>query len=596
MEKLGSFALNNPFSYILNLYSAGLMAGGTRFDIQPGHFESLLTFPGAQLDRQELTQLFDYLLFSPATETQWALHELAIGLKASTRAGVEMARLEQAAHTVIVRSGKCELESSPSELPPETLRIRLIHNRPWLEGLWRLMQRSILPESRELLQSLNYSPIPGRLAESKTLLEVEATTFQEIPVQDPLISRQLSRGWVTIGANGELGKRKESNLTLVIRGRPFTQNLRLGRGNVQAVVRADDLRLDLSQSGPVQDSRYLAMVQPLAKEIEEMRYQWLIDQPSPDPANKTYRAIARQVVRSLRTRGKLHEAFEICLHGDTSPSQLWNLHFALGRSDEAARALQDEIAQGDLPQHSLDRRRLELATIEGGRGNEIALELWEKSFISIFERNSRDRPHVVAECEESKLAWLPNLGATPVTLKKLWEQARDGKQHLGENHPRLAPTYEIGAWLALRYPISGSDPGAEEVTWGAREALAMAQRAYDIRREHRGEGDTAIGRSLTLLALASHTLGESETNHALQRHWLMTNVYGPKHPEVAASHHLMAAVGQDPQDNLEQGARIMSELNLSFPPPGPERVVCYRGWFHSRSAWRCTLPLVWAIA
>lgn len=584
------------------------MAGATSFEIQLGHFESTLQFPGAHLDRHELTQLFDYLLFTPATRNEWALHELAIGLKASTNAGVELARIEQNQQTILVKSDRCELEDRPSNLEPETLCLRLLHNRPWVDGIWRWLFRGTLPESRELLQSLSFSPIPGELTQGRLLLQVQANELEKIPVPAPLISGQLEHGWIAVGANGELGKRQPSNLTMVIRGRPFSQNLRLGRGNIQAVIRADDLRLDLSQSGPVQDSRYLAVVRPLTQEIEELRYRWLRDHPSPGPKDKTYRAIARQVVRSLRTKGRLTEALEVCQKAETSPSQLWNLHFVMGRPDEAVAVLQDELKQ-ELSPHSLDRRYLELATIEGGRGNPVALEYWERAYQSVKQRNQERRPHVVAECEESRLAWLPQFETNGKKLRELWERVLEGKRHLGEQHPRLAPTLELGAWLALQHPLlkagkfadelllqirQGALPPSQSGPWNYEEALKLAQRAYQIRREHRGEGDPASGRALSLMALSSHLLGSAEPNYALQRLSLMSTVYGPKHPDVAASHHLLAAVGQDPAENLKEGARILAELELP-QPEAPNRVVCYRGWFHSRSAWICTLPLTWPI-
>ena len=72
-----------------------------------------------------------------------------------------------------------------------------------------------------------------------------------------------------------------------------------------------------------------------------------------------------------------------------------------------------------------------------------------------------------------------------------------------------------------------------------------------------------------------------------QRLWRAV-VYGPDHPETAASLYLQARVEQ--QGVCERASQILATAGVAAPSEGKSEV-CFRGWFHSRAPWCCCYPL-----
>lgn len=562
------------------------MGGATQFEIELGTFKSVFRFPGATVNKSQVLDIFSYLLFTPTSKAEWSYHELAIGLKACQGAHVQTACVTDNSGQVVIEEGR------PSEEPgtAESLTITLHHQRPLLRALWGWLTRLPLPEYRALTPALPFCPIPGKLKHKRWRLKstIDGRCLETIDVEEPLMSTVLPQGWLAIGRRQDLGKKANSQLTLSIRGRPFHRRIKLGAGQIRALWRADHLPLDLSQSAPVEGRLLRDLLRELSQAVDSLRYEWLTSQETVS-STRVYRAIARQVARSLRTQGKLEEALAVISNVESTPSQRCNLHFQLDRLETAERIIREDIGQQDLPDHALALRYQELATIEGSLGRESAAGSWQKAYDLTYERLRGRRDHIIASCIESQLYWLPQVTQDWSAIYELWNQAREMKRkQLLDSHPRLAPNLELGAYLALLAP-------ANHPTWSKATAMSLAEKAYAVRREDRGEGDPSIGQSLTVRALANHALQLPDAHrYAQQRLSLMTTVYGPEHPEVAASHHLLAAVGEQAEQNLERGEQILSSLGLP-QDAGSLRVVCYRGWFHSRSPWRCQIPLRWEI-
>lgn len=581
LEKLSAFQLKERFHYILNLFAAGLMAGATSFEVRFTTFSTALHFPGATIPCRRLEEVFSYLLHSPSSDQEWSLHEMAIGIKASGRAGVEAVRVEDTTGTVEFRGDRSVLDSTAQSTIG--LTITLSHG-PWYEALWRWLWRSRLPEFKALRGIARFSPIPWRLRSGRRRVDVPAggTCFETIEVKDPLMSTRLDDGWLALGVEGQLGRRNSSQLTIVIRGRPFHRLLKLGKAQIRGLLRADHLRLDLSQSGPVEDTAFLELIRRVTKEVDAMRYRWLTEE-HPDPHLPVYRPIARQVARSFRTQGKLNESLAIVEKVPHSDVQRYSLHFQKRQYRQAHDILMIDMGTSEMASHRLAYRLLDLAAIQACLDEKAAEESWRQGYELLASRNEGRRDHVLGAALESKLYWLANLEPQNPRLPKLWNEANSKKKHLGKSHLRRAPSFELGALLGLLQPSSGE----------LKPPLSLAQEAYDIRRQHQGEGDPDIGQSLTLLALASHALGlEDASKYAHQRLSLMRVVYGAHHPEVAASHSLLAALGVEPDKHRRVAYQILSTLGLASSLWDP-RVVCYRGWFHSRCSWGCLIPLCW---
>ena len=92
-EKLANFRLQNPYSYIVHLYSFGYMSGAQEFSYSLGVRSSWMKFRGASFDPGMWDDIFSYLLFAPQDSREWAAHELALGLHSGTAAGGKRARI-----------------------------------------------------------------------------------------------------------------------------------------------------------------------------------------------------------------------------------------------------------------------------------------------------------------------------------------------------------------------------------------------------------------------------------------------------------------------------------------------------------------------
>ena len=563
MEKLGEFQLEQPQAFLKNLFAAGYTAGGTHFSIKQGTFSTSLTFKNAQFLTTKTEDIQPYLLISPKNSQEWAMHELAIAIKAGLN--VNVVKKITISETTVGTSFRVDYGL-----------------RKWLlvlkfGGYWSLVEAKVL---REMLA---YSPIPGRYRKwfASLTVDEEAILLNHNDVNHPLMHSEFHGGWVCVGENKGLGKAGESRITLIIRGRPFHRSLKLGAGKVQAVILGDQLRLDLAQKAPVQDEQYLDLIRRLAQQIDDMRHQW-VREPGEYAGTRVERIMTRQVARSLRNQARLAEALVLEQKFENSGHQQACLLFQMGRQQEANKLLSDRLAFENPVGHELARQLLEVASIEGVLGRTRALDHWQQAFEILEKRYQGRRDHKLADCIEEKLEWLPLVKKAGQDFSDLVEEMLTLKQGLGAEHARQASSLEMAASMALDQPKKALE-----------KALSRAQQAYEIRKTTKGPGDAELGRSLAVLALVSHKLknGQAES-YANRRLSLMTTIYGPLHPEVGASHNLLSLVTVDGDRGmyLEEAKLIADHHRL---PLDDEQglIVCFRGWFHSRAPWTIRLPL-----
>ncbi|MGE0493719.1 MAG: hypothetical protein AB7S38_31205 [Vulcanimicrobiota bacterium] len=577
LEKLGSFRLADPSHYILNLVSAAVGAGAERIELEWSPLEARLTARGAIFPRAILGDIFQYVLGSPTGPEQHAYQELAIGLRGAQNLPLRFITVEswdpQSGHRLWLGLSEPHVESLPPPFPePQTVITLAYRRRPmlWFRRCFDASEREAIRErciGFNLAFWIDGEPLPSH-----------------VPVNEPLAKHQWPDGYVALGQDGQLGRGTNSQLIVVVRGLAFRRPLKLGIGDVEALVRRDDLRKDLSQAGLVEDERYLEVLSLVNRTAHELKLHLVEQGDLPDDVG--HRPLIRQVARSLRTRGAMTRSLRLMDRLEGSELQKACLLYYLGDFDRATALLEAELPR--LDEHARSNRYLNLATImarqdqrEKGRAH------WEQAKQLYRSLHGLRKPHVVAESLEAGLWWLAPEGASE-ELWDLWKQAQHLKVHLGSKHRRQISLLEVGAWLALHHdqPV---------------QALELAGRAHELRVEAYGPGNPSRGESLTLEALASFCLGCPERALALarQREALFRTVYGPDHPEVGTSLLLQAVVTGDSRP-LEEGRQLLAAwLGAEHPDlVGLDQgvaVLCYRGWFYSRSPWRCNWPVSWPL-
>lgn len=569
-EKLANFRLQNPYSYIVHLYSFGYMSGAQEFSYSLGVRSSWMKFRGASFDPGMWDDIFSYLLFAPQNSREWAAHELALGLHSGTAAGVKRAVLNYGRRTAVVEGDRVFSRTTTDEDP--LLSIVLYHRRPLSSLLSGLILRRPPPEDSVLEEA----------ATSELWLEpLQAGRWirrHQEPPKPPataVLNLRDRAGFVALGVGDDLGKAQDSEIALSIRGRRFPLPIKFGKGKIVALHTDDTLSLDLSQSAPLQNDGFLRVRRALMERVGEVRSRLLVERPEV-LTDRERRTLVRQVSRNKRTRAELQEAHSTLGMVKFNESRVAALSAMEGRLEESAQLLRDQLDRAGLPQGLRPDRLLDLATVEARLGKSSAFETWNEGYRLMESQHLDRKGHLVAEALESKLLWSSELGQDPEAAWSDWELARELKKHLGPEHPRLAETLERGAYLKW---LQGS----------YEEALNLSVEALLIRIAHQGEGNPACGQALTLKALAEKKLGLQEAlKTANLRLSLMEAVYGPDHPETAASLYLQARVEQ--QGVCERASQILATAGVAAPSEG-KSVVCFRGWFHSRAPWCCCYPL-----
>ena len=578
------------------------MAGAESFKINLGHWRSTLTFKGASLPSHQLKEPLEHLFSSPASGVEWALHELAIGLQSAARGGVYKVAVSQGDLSVSIKGDRVRCYQEQSEFSDE-LRFLIFHRRTVGGFLSNLIRGRQVDEFSVLKENLVVGRGLGRVKCGGASFEVSRfvqLTPQAVGVESPLAHVVVPGGWVCLGVDGQLGKGKDSRLVLVVRGRRLQVPLKLGRAQVVACMESYDLHMDISQSAPVRNRNYLEIHRLVNESLLKLQQQALKNRESSLEA-RDKRILGRQLCRSYRTSGRLQEALILLEEFPLDDSRRAAIHFLMGNLEEAESALNEELNEPDLPPGLRPSRLSDLAMVKAFTDPSRALELWLESHRLVVQQHMERKPHLVSASLEELLSWWPlvdrqNEKAWGLFRKKfsamvpwleeqgspsvwkLWEAAESKKRHLGDSHPRQAGTLEIGSWLKLLecdYEMSHE----------------LATRAGVIRKECYGPSNPILGRSHALRCLS---LLESDSAKAVSlarsRLELMSGLYGEEHPEVGASFGLLAvADSTNRASHLKQSARLLKKAGIEQSDESP--IVCFRGWFHSRSPWGCRMPL-----
>jgi hypothetical protein len=575
-EKLAQFRLENPYSYVVHLFSAAYMAGAESFRISMGLWNSELEFKGARLPVETLKDIFASLLLSPQDAQEWAAHELALGLQSGPVGGLKRATVCSENHQVTVVGEKVELSSLEGG---SDLRITLTHKRP-LGICWNsLVLQKMLPEVQALVAAITPGLITGVVEQRGWKQAYEVST--QPPFDEGLLGISTPNGYVVLGQADGLGKGKDSKIELSIRGRRFNLPAKFGKGRVLALEKSDHLLLNLSQTAPIWSEEFLATRRRLMEQVDELRVRLLLER-SDSLSSRDRRTLVRQVSRGQRGRADLEAAQSVLSQITYSEARVAAIKVMQGELNAAEELLSDELERGALPKGLRPVRYFDLATLYARQGESVALETWEKGYKLMEEQHLSRKSHLVSEAIENKLLWLLDLDVDFDSVWADWERASSLKKHLGKEHPRMAVNFERGAYLQWR---SG----------GFEKALELTDKAEEIRVAHLGEGNPAVGQALALRALAANGAGDSKAalGTARRRLSMMRAVYGEEHPETAASLNLISWL--ETGRGAEQAASILEKRGVAEPFPG-KVVVCFRGWFHSRSPWCCCYPLVTVVS
>lgn len=568
--KLANFRLQNPYSYIVHLYSFGYMAGAQEFSYSLGVRKSWLKFRGVNFDPDAWEDIFSYLLLAPQNRLEWAAHELALGLHSGAAAGVKRAVLTYGRRMAVVEGDRVQSRTTTDENP--FLSVVLYHRRPFATLFGGLILRRPPPEESVLEEAVTRELWLERLEARRWIRRRQGPPE---PPAGAVLNFHDQAGFVALGEADDLGKAQDSEIALSIRGRRFPLFIKFGKGKIVALHTDDTLSLDLSQASPLQNERFLGVRRALMERVGEVRTRLLFEKPEV-LTDRERRTLVRQVSRNKRTRAELKEMHTILGLVRFNESRLAALLALEGRLEESAQLLREQLDRAQLPQGLRPDRFLDLAIVEARLGQSSAFKTWNEGY-RLMESQYLDRKgHLVAEALESKLLWSTELGQEPAAAWSDWELARELKRHLGPEHPRLAETAERGAYLKWLH-------GSYE------EALNLSVEALLIRVAHLGEGNPACGQALSLKAIAEKKLGLQEARtSARSRLSLMEAVYGPAHPETAASLNLQAWVEEEGES--ERASEILATAGVAAPAKG-RSLVCFRGWFHSRAPWCCCYPL-----
>lgn len=568
-EKLARFQLENPFSYVVHFYSAGYMAGASSYRLSLGAWTSELEFQGATLPEHVLNDILSYLLISPVTPLEWSAHELALGLQSAPAAGVRKAVITTESCRVEIEDGKVRVGQGRGA---SGVTVGLFHQRS-LATLWSFWVRGRrLPE----MVALESAIVGGQLSGTTRSGDALSVQTDRVNVPPGLVAESTPGGYIVLGEENGLGSGRDSIVELNIRGRRFCLPVKFGRGRVRALERADSLALNLSQTEPVQTAEYLGIKRRLLDRVGELRSRLLLEH-SERLSERDRKTLARQVSRGQRSRGDLDQAVALLSGMPYSESRLAALYAMRGDLTMAEELLQKDLQRSGLPAGLLPVRLLDLATLQARKGETSALDTWYRAFELLVDQHVSRKSHLVSEAIESKLLWLLDIVDEPDRAWAEWEQARDMKRHLGQEHPRMAALFERGSYLRWRMGDH-------------RQALELATTAERIRVSHLGEGNPALGQAITLKSMACHQAGEREPALKLaeRRMSMMEAVYGLQHPETAASLNLLSWL--ESRTGSTRSSQILAKRGIAEPFSG-RVVVCFRGWFHSRSPWEISWPL-----
>lgn len=526
LEKLRDHRLAVPHEYALALLSAAVRSGATRFDVRPEPSQVEYEFDGEPFPRAELEGLLSHLLGGGVRP---AVLDLAAGVHAAMALEPVEVQVQSGGHLLTFAEGRERLEESPAPVTQVRVRWRfealrwlgLVPELPILRRRGRLAPLRLEQAGRPMEQEpLDPGPAASvRAFRHKGLLRWSSWVPERQGPWDAVLA---------IGAH-------ESSLTAVIAG--VSYRLPLSGPGAVAVVACDDLRLDLTRSGPVQDEAWERLHEFLTQAFAEM----LLALPREEQFGLL--PFAQHLEEALPERDAFRRPLlELAVERDASPYLAMRLarHYVQLDLPHLARGLFPKALPG---MHALVRRTWATQP-HIAEGQVVAAEALARE---AFGATSLELAEALAARAEVRAL----LGREP-------EAGEDAEAALLLAHPlRDRPSGALAALFDTLALGLRRDGRAEDALALHREAQLLRSRAAQPERS----------RSLLLESTAWLALGQPEAAYT---------ALGPGFPEVPLLDVLAEACLRT--DRLEEAGKVLAHaLQIrgwpSVPKPAPEEHV-----------------------
>ena len=301
LDKLERFQLEDPHRYVLELLAAAVCAGAEAVDIvnDSDDFEIAWSMPDP-ISGMELDTLFDHVFTPAATPRSQMLSHLAVGVLAAHSLSPKWLTIEAGDGQTGVRldlRDPAVTKHAPSATPVNGVRVRLREQMSTAvisEALRLAWQPPV--ETRLVQGCAEHYPLPT------TVNGVALPSFSEptaaLRIRD-VRDAPGSLWWIPSSA-GTIAIRRHG---LVVAHTAIT----VGHTSFTGVIDADDLSLNASRSGVVDDPRYKALLVALERLADDVIRSDV--EPHDDATLLVWRSISPDG-RELLHRASIREVFE----------------------------------------------------------------------------------------------------------------------------------------------------------------------------------------------------------------------------------------------------------------------------------------------
>lgn len=323
-EKLAAYRLASPGLFVLNLVAAAVVGGAENFSIETRERTTRFAFdPKTPLESEQLEGLLSYILDPSALPY---LRELALSvhgardLPGSPRVVLATASAQMSRELVVTSSGM-EVVVGSSRRPGVELRLEYPEKSGWSQ----LFSRKGDPREeavRHFSHFCRFAPLTivnnGRLEgtrvnggvfDSSVFAWRHLTGQQRMKVVIPERRYDLTvsrKGQSPVGSSMVISLHdgfaaRTSGLILLSRGVAFQRSsLELGCPMAQAVVTADHLEKNLSQSDLVEDEAYRELLRAVKAQVDDLVLEVCVS-PPPGWRAETAREFSRYLARRYPT-------------------------------------------------------------------------------------------------------------------------------------------------------------------------------------------------------------------------------------------------------------------------------------------------------
>lgn len=319
-EKLAAYRLANPGLFVLNLVAAAVCLQAAQFDVETRENRTSFAFEAPlDLEEEQLARLFTVIL-EPAAPAY--LRELGLAVHSARALPGEptiylMVSTARICRELVIAKNRHEVLPAP----PAACGVTLTLEYPEQGGWSRLFSRQNKDRRAQLVQNLfhfcRYAPLEirdnGRAQGARITLGVydqAVFAWRHLQGRQPLKVATAERRFdllisakqqspvessIVIALINVEESRGSEGLLLVSRGVVFRRPAScLGFPLAQAVVSADHLEKNLSQSDLVEGEDYEALLAAVRAEIEELILE-VCSNPPPGWSSTTSNAFARAI-------------------------------------------------------------------------------------------------------------------------------------------------------------------------------------------------------------------------------------------------------------------------------------------------------------